>query len=746
MRGAIRVILPIACSLTAASAAAMVPPSNDICGQNSATFAVPATGGTRIGTLFEATRDGIACAGAFGVDVYYYFVPAVPGPWQVSLCSTPINLAYDTVLSIHTNVCPVSRETYITPADAFASCNDDGVGCTSGLSQIPPLLLVPGTPLIIRVATLGQPPPAPRNFTLTVVNTASSGACCGSGGVCTVRSISLCEAPLVFQGEGTACSPNPCPQPPVNDTCAAAIVLSGSSADVLGTTSLAGTDGASTCAAASRDVWYAFIPDSTAGYSISLCGSSTVWPSLLSVHSGCPGNAASQIAGACDDDGCSASTPGSHALILAATLQAGAPYLIRVAGEGSAGASAGAFRLTIGAALGACCRAADASCIVTPQSMCPSPDLWMPGSICAPTKCAPLLGACCNPASGVCSVTTAIGCAAPGVFLGTMIPCSPSPCPQPVPGACCDATGCCTVTIEPMCGGTFVPAAACAPTLCGATAINSRCESAIDIALASGYVGNSCLAEPSTGDPAPMCVGVGGQLPRSLWLRFTPPATAAYAIWMCGSDHDTVLTAFSGTCGLLSEVGCNDDAQPPCEFGVPGASVLGPIVLQAGVPYLLRAGDSPVVQVGGVIVVSVSVEAALGACCAPDGSCAPTDAANCPAGSTFTPGGACDPNPCPPPLGACCTGSICTQTTQAACAGPASAFAGVGLACNQYPQSVGACCLADFNHLSGVSVQDLFDFLSAYFSGLPDADINRTGLISVEDIFNYLDAYFRGGC
>jgi hypothetical protein len=53
-------------------------------------------------------------------------------------------------------------------------------------------------------------------------------------------------------------------------------------------------------------------------------------------------------------------------------------------------------------------------------------------------------------------------------------------------------------------------------------------------------------------------------------------------------------------------------------------------------------------------------------------------------------------------------------------------------------------CRADFNESGVVSVQDIFDFLAAFFGGESDADFNGSGVISVQDIFDYLAAYFTG--
>jgi hypothetical protein len=53
-------------------------------------------------------------------------------------------------------------------------------------------------------------------------------------------------------------------------------------------------------------------------------------------------------------------------------------------------------------------------------------------------------------------------------------------------------------------------------------------------------------------------------------------------------------------------------------------------------------------------------------------------------------------------------------------------------------------CRADFNGSGGVTVQDIFDFLAAYFGNDPRADINDSGDVTVQDIFDYLSAYFTG--
>jgi subtilisin-like proprotein convertase family protein len=52
-------------------------------------------------------------------------------------------------------------------------------------------------------------------------------------------------------------------------------------------------------------------------------------------------------------------------------------------------------------------------------------------------------------------------------------------------------------------------------------------------------------------------------------------------------------------------------------------------------------------------------------------------------------------------------------------------------------------CRADFNGNSTLEVQDIFDYLNAWFAGNPSADFNGGGL-AVQDIFDFLNAWFAG--
>jgi probable HAF family extracellular repeat protein len=54
-------------------------------------------------------------------------------------------------------------------------------------------------------------------------------------------------------------------------------------------------------------------------------------------------------------------------------------------------------------------------------------------------------------------------------------------------------------------------------------------------------------------------------------------------------------------------------------------------------------------------------------------------------------------------------------------------------------------CRADYDGVTGLSVQDIFAFLNLWFAGDVRADFNGAGGLTVQDIFDYLGAWF-GGC
>jgi len=162
-------------------------------------------------------------------------------------------------------------------------------------------------------------------------------------------------------------------------------------------------------------------------------------------------------------------------------------------------------------------------------------------------------------------------------------------------------------------------------------------------------------------------------------------------------------------------------------------------------------------------------EGFTGVCCQSDGSCTANAAAGTPnptcATGTYVASASCSPNSCPPPAGngACCSGATCVVVANAAACtalnptstppGANTRFVGTGSACNAPGNNTTPCCKADFNQSGGPppvkTVQDLFDFLAAWFAKTAQADINGNppaagASVTVQDLFDFLAVWFPG--
>jgi hypothetical protein len=106
------------------------------------------------------------------------------------------------------------------------------------------------------------------------------------------------------------------------------------------------------------------------------------------------------------------------------------------------------------------------------------------------------------------------------------------------------------------------------------------------------------------------------------------------------------------------------------------------------------------------------------------------------------------------PAGVCCRGATCntTITSAGACTGSGTAgaaFSATGSTCNSGPVSSSPCCYANYNKANGITVQDIFDFLTDWFAGNNFAKTGgdgATGGLTVQNIFDFLSDWFAGGC
>ncbi len=240
---------------------------------------------------------------------------------------------------------------------------------------------------------------------------------------------------------------------------------------------------------------------------------------------------------------------------------------------------------------------------------------------------------------------------------------------------------------------------------------NNSCATPDTIVVNQARSGSTLLATTDVSIPAISCgnqTGSGGG--RDVFYAFTPAVTQPYAISLCGSGFDTVLavlTNCSGSAGSI--IACNDDS-PTCSFNL--NSYLPGVPLNAGVRYLIRvAGFDYVPADIGTYTLLIT----------------------------------------PEPIGICCRGAVCNFLPVSTCLpapGTAGTVFGQGLACNASTSTTTPCCYANYNKVNGISVQDIFDYLSDWFAGSSLTAIggNGTQTPTVQSIFAFLSAWFAGGC
>jgi hypothetical protein len=68
---------------------------------------------------------------------------------------------------------------------------------------------------------------------------------------------------------------------------------------------------------------------------------------------------------------------------------------------------------------------------------------------------------------------------------------------------------------------------------------------------------STSTATTETSDPTPTCGG--GKRNNTVWYKYTPAASGSILVDTFGSNYDTVLSAWTGSPGSLTQVACNDD-------------------------------------------------------------------------------------------------------------------------------------------------------------------------------------------
>lgn len=111
---------------------------------------------------------------------------------------------------------------------------------------------------------------------------------------------------------------------------------------------------------------------------------------------------------------------------------------------------------------------------------------------------------------------------------------------------------------------------------------NDQCPGALSLADATSFA-MSTINATSIGDPLPSCQASFG---KGVWFAYTSPASGTVQVSTCGSGFDTVLAVYSGACGQLVPVACNDDNGPACL----GNNASLQFAATQGVTYSILAG------------------------------------------------------------------------------------------------------------------------------------------------------------
>ena len=87
----------------------------------------------------------------------------------------------------------------------------------------------------------------------------------------------------------------------------------------------------------------------------------------------------------------------------------------------------------------------------------------------------------------------------------------------------------------------------------------------------------------SAGDPTSLC---GAAVGKGVWFTYTPLLSGVVTVSTCGSELDTVLGVYTGSCGALSLAGCDDDNGSACAGVQASMTFIG----VSGVTYYIYAG------------------------------------------------------------------------------------------------------------------------------------------------------------
>lgn len=321
----------------------------------------------------------------------------------------------------------------------------------------------------------------------------------------------------------------------------------------------------------------------------------------------------------------------------------------------------------------------------------------------AVTAAPPVTGRCCT--AGACAVVTQSACATSNGSFTAGGTCATA-CPPDPTGACCAPSGACTITTLAACTAgpsAWTSGAACSPSPCPFVMDGALDVGAIEVAR-NGPGGAMTLHASLRGDVLYVAApNTPAGNDRFIYLApLAGPGPLTTANWGKAGQ----VAAWSALLGAEADgsyIGWQDQTAGTANAAAKAAFVEGTINLRQ--EFALGAGALP----EAVWLAFAQFPTANGAALLPS--------LQAPAGNGDT------------------TLSAAEFVRVPLCQFAAGSGGGGG---------VGACCRPDINASGTLTVQDIFDFLSAYFAAAPAGDFNQSGTLTVQDIFDFLAAYFAG--
>jgi hypothetical protein len=377
---------------------------------------------------------------------------------------------------------------------------------------------------------------------------------------------------------------------PGNDACASATPIGVGTFNATNTGATA--DGADSCRGGTNlDVYYTIHADCSGNLVLDTCMSAL--DTVISVHSGCPATTANQIG--CNDDHAGAGPcPETLASYLSVPVTAGTDYIVRVAGFASQtgaftltaafetggtpvnDACAAAAPITAGAYTGATCSAtADGAAISCGLNVATTPDVWY--SYTAPCSGSLVLDTCGSSFdtvvgvyTGSCAGLTEVGCNDDGGV-----------CPTNELASHLSVAVEAGTTYLVRVGGYNGDTGDFTLTVTSPSPANDACASAVAIGNGTTAFDTTCSTRDGTDTCRPTATA------GDVWYSYTATCTGNFVLDTCGSSYDTDISVYSGACGNLTEIGCNDDngGAGPCPGGL--TSYLS-VPVTPGTTYLVR--------------------------------------------------------------------------------------------------------------------------------------------------------------